>query len=165
MSTSDASPPILDDARAGLVTLAITVLIGAPLGLLWAALAPHVAVVVTGENVNLVEPYTNKFIAADGYFLAAALVAGVLGGLIAFGLGSAHGPVVVVALTVGGLLAAYVAMQVGEQVGLQGLRDAVRAGGQGAFELNLKLKAREALVGWPLGSLLAYLVASLLRRR
>jgi hypothetical protein len=165
MSTPQTSPPILDDARAGLLTVAVTVLIGAPLGLLWAALAPQVAVVVMGENVNLVEAYTDKFIAADGYFLAAVLVAGVLGGLIAFGLGSAHGPAVVVALTLGGLVAAYVAMSVGEQVGVQGLRDAVRAGGQGAFELNLELKAREALLGWPLGSLLAYLGASLLRRR
>lgn len=158
-------PPLLEDAKVGLVTLAVTVLLGAPLGLLWAGLAPHVDVVVMGGNANLTEPYTDGFIAADASFFAAVALAGVIGGLIAYRFGSASGPVAVLALTVGGLVAAYVAMTVGEQVGLQALRDAVRAGGQGLFELNLELKARAALVGWPLGSLLAYLGASLLRRR
>ena len=56
-------------------------------------------------------------------------------------------------------------MTVGQQVGLDELRSAVRAGGQGMFELNLELKSQAALVGWPLGSLLAYLAASLVRGR
>lgn len=159
-----APPPVIDDVRVGLLTLVITVLVGAPLGLLWAALAPHVDVVVVGQEVNLAETYGDGFIAADGYFLAGTLLAGIVGGLLAWRFGSAHGPVVVFALAAGGLAAAYVAMTVGEQVGLEALREAVRAGGQGVFELNLELKSTPALVGWPLGSLLAYLAVSLSRR-
>ncbi len=162
----EAVPPSpLDDVKAALLTLAVTVLLGAPLGLLWAGLAPHVDVVVMGQQANLTDAYTDGFIAADAYFLAAVALAGVIGGLIAYRLGSAHGPVVVLALAVGGLVAAFVAMRVGEQVGLEALRAAVRAGSQGRFELHLELKARAALVGWPLGSLLSYLVASLVRGR
>lgn len=158
-------PPVQEDVKVGLLTLVVTVLVGAPVGLAWAVLAPRVKVVVVGQEVNLVETYSDSFIAADGYFLAATMLAGILGGLIAWRLAAAHGPVVVCALTAGGLLAAYVSMKVGQQVGLEALRAAVRAGAQGMFELNLQLKSRAALVGWPLGSLLAYLAASLARGR
>lgn len=154
-----------EDVKVGLLTLVVTVLAGAPVGLAWAALAPRVKVVVVGQEVNLVDAYGDGFIAADAYFLAATMLAGILGGLIAWRLAAAHGPVVVFALTAGGLAAAYVAMTVGQQVGLEALRAAVRAGAQGMFELNLDLKSHTALVGWPLGSLLAYLGASLARRR
>lgn len=159
-----AAPPPLDDAKVGLLTLVVTVLVGAPLGLLWAGLAPRVDVVVMGEDVNLTEAYGDAFIAADGFFLAAVLLTGLVGGLIAWWFGAAHGPAVVIALTLGGLAAAFVAMTVGEQVGLETLREAVRTGGQGAFQLNLELKADTALLGWPLASLVAYLSASSLPR-
>lgn len=159
------TPPPLEDAKVGLLTLVVTVLVGAPLGLLWAGLAPRVDVVVTGENVNLTEAYGDAFIAADGFFLGAVLLAGLVGGLLAWRFGAAHGPVTIVALTVGGLVAAYIARTVGEQVGLETLRDAVRAGGQGAFQLNLELKADSALLGWPVSSLVAYLGVSLIRGR
>jgi hypothetical protein len=71
----------------------------------------------------------------------------------------------VVGLAVGGAVAAYVAMRVGQQVGLEEVQRAVAAGQQGALELNLRLRAREALVGWPVGSLLGYVGVSLLRKR
>ncbi|MDQ3611990.1 MAG: DUF2567 domain-containing protein [Actinomycetota bacterium] len=158
------TPPPLEDVKVGLLTLVVTVLVGAPIGLLWAGFAPRVDVVVMGEDVNLTQAYGDAFIAADAFFLAAVLLAGFVGGLIAWRFGAAHGPAVVVALTVGGLAAAVVAMIVGEQVGLETLREAVRAGGQGSFQLNLELKATAALLGWPLASLVAYLSASSLPR-
>jgi hypothetical protein len=41
----------------------------------------------------------------------------------------------------------------------------VSSGRQGVLELTLRLRAQEALVGWPVGALLGYLGASLLRGR
>ena len=161
----ESRPPVRADALAGLVTVVVTVLVGAPVGLLWAAFAPRVDVVVTGSDVQLVEPGSSAFIAGDAAFLVAGLLAGLVGGVVAWALGRAHGPTVVVALTVGGLLAAYVAMRVGQQVGLEEVRDAVEAGQQGQLELSLRLRAREALVGWPVGALLGYLGASFVRGR
>lgn len=160
-----ASPSLAEDARAGATAAVVTVLLGAPVGLLWAALAPRVDVVLSGEGVQLAEPGTSAFIAGDGYFLLAVLIAGVVGGLVAWRLGRAHGPAVVVGLTLGGLAAAYVAMRVGSTVGLEEVQRAVDSGTQGALELSLRLRAREALVGWPVGALLAYVGASFVRGR
>jgi hypothetical protein len=160
-----ASPPVAQDVRAGVLTAVVTVLLGAPVGLLWAALAPHVRVVVADGEVNLADTYRDSFIAVDGFFLAAVLVAGLIGGLVAWRLGHRHGPAVVVGLAVGGVVAAYVAKAVGEQVGLEELRSAVRAGAEGAFDLNVELKSVVALAGWPVASLLAYIGATLARGR
>lgn len=160
-----AGPSVPADVLAGLLTVVVTVLVGAPLGLLWAAFAPRVDVVVAGADVQLVDPGSSGFIAGDAAFLAAALVAGVVGGVVAWRLGREHGPAVVVGLTLGGLVASYVAMQVGQQVGLDEVRSAVQAGEQGRLELSLRLRAQEALVAWPVGALLGYLGASLVRGR
>lgn len=160
-----AGPSIRQDVWAGLLTAVVTVLVGAPVGLLWAAVAPKVEVVISGANVQLAEPGSSAFIAADGAFLAAVAVAGAIGGVVAWWLGREHGPAVVVALTLGGLVAAYVAMVVGQQVGAEQVQQAVTSGQQGVLELNLRLRAREALVGWPVGALAGYVGASLVRGR
>ncbi len=160
-----ASPPVGQDLLAGVLTVVVSVLVAAPVGLLWAAIAPHVGVVVAAGEVNLADTYGDSFIAVDGYFFGAVLVAGLVGGLVAWRLGHRHGPAVVVGLAVGGVVAAYVAKTVGEQVGLQTLRDAVRAGGEGAFDLNVELKSLAALAGWPVASLAAYVAATLARGR
>jgi hypothetical protein len=161
----ETSPSLAEDVRAGGLAAVVTVLLGAPVGLLWAALAPRVDVVIAGENVQLAEPGSNDFIAGDGYFLLAVLLAGAVGGLIAWWLGREHGPAVVVGLAVGGILAAFVAMRVGQQVGLEEVEQAVSAGTQGALELSLRVRAREAVVAWPVGALVAYVGASLVRGR
>ena len=162
---AEGSPPVAEDVKAGLLAAVVPVLLGAPVGLLWAALAPRVQVVVAGEDVQLVEPGGSGFIAGDGYFLAAVLVAGLVTGLVAWRLGRAHGPAVVVGLTAGSLVAAYVAMKVGQQVGFEEVQRIVDSGRQGALELSLRLRAQEALVGWPVGALLAYVGASFVRGR
>lgn len=159
------APPRREDVKAAVLTLVASVVAGAPVGLLWSQLAPRVQATMSGEEILLLEAYTSRFIAADGYFVGAALLAGVVGGLLAWWLGSRHGPAVVVALAVGGLVAGLLAMLTGEQIGLSAAREAVRAGDAAAFELPLELKAREALVVWPLASLLTYLAASLVKAR
>lgn len=160
-----AAPSLQQDGFAGGLAAVVTVLLGAPVGLLWAATAPRVDIVISGKDVQLAEPGTSAFIAGDGFFLLAVLLAGAVGGLLAWWLGREHGPALVLGLTLGGLVAAYVAMRVGSTVGAEEVQAAVRAGQQGALELSLRLRAQEALVGWPVGSLLAYVGASLLRGR
>lgn len=167
--TQPASPPRRDDLVAGLTAALVTVLAGAPVGLLWAALAPRVPVVVQGEDALLADVYGDGRIAADAYFLGAVLVAGIVTGALAFRLGRRHGPAVVTGLAAGGLAAAYVAQKVGERVGLDSLRTAVgqalRAGREGTFELNLALSAKQALAGWPVAALVTYLALTLLLDR
>lgn len=157
-------PPWWQDLWAGLLTVAVTVLVGAPVGLLWAAVAPRVVVVIRGDEVDVLD-VGDSFIAVDGYFLAAVLVAGAVGGSLAWWLGSPHGPAVVLGLTVGGLAAAWVAMTVGGLVDHRPVRELLAAGVQGRRELAVQLRATTALLGWPTASLLTFLALALWRGR
>jgi hypothetical protein len=157
-------PPLWHDVRAGLLTVAVTVLVGAPVGLLWAWLAPRVVVEVDGDDVQVVDTYSDGFIAVDAWFLAAVAVAGLVGGVLAWWLGRAHGPGVVLGLAVGGLAAAWIAGRVGGEVDRVSVRQLVESGVQGRHELAVRLRSTSALLGWPIASLLAHLSLSLARR-
>jgi hypothetical protein len=153
-------PSLSADLLAGAAALVVTVLLGAPVGLAWAAVAPRVAVVIDGGVPRFVEPASDAFIAADGYFLLAVALAGAVGGAVGELLGRRHGPAVVAGLALGGVAAAYVAMVAGQEVGADAVAQAVRSGQDRLLELNLQLRAKEALLGWPVGALLGYLGAA-----
>ena len=163
--TATERVPVGEEVRAGLIAAVVPLLVAAPVGLLWAAVAPRVDVVVSGDRVDLAESGSTAFIAGDGFFLLAVALAGVVSGLVAWRLARQPGPGVVLGLALGGLAAAYVAMVVGQQVGSDAVQAAIDGGLQGALEINLRLRAREALVGWPVGALVAFVGASLVRRR
>ncbi len=156
--------PLWQDVRAGLLTIAVTVLVGAPVGLLWAALAPRVTVEVTGEDVQVLDTYRDGFIAVDAWFFAAVVVAGLVGGVLAWWLGADHGPGVVLGLVVGGLAAAWIASRVGGEVDRLTVRQLLESGVQGRRELAVQLRSTSALLGWPIASLLAFLALSVARR-
>ena len=156
--------PLWHDVRAGVLTVVVTVLVGAPVGLLWAALAPRVVVEVSGEDVQVLDAYRDGFIAVDAWFFAAVLVAGVIGGVLAWRLGGPHGPAVVLGLVVGGLAAAWIAARVGGEVDRLTAQQLIDSGVQGRRQIAVQLRSTSALLGWPLASLLAFLALSLLRR-
>lgn len=149
---------------AGLVTVAVTLLAAAPVGLAWAALAPRADAVLVGGVYVQADPASAAFIADDGTLFLSFVLAGVVTGLLAFRLGRAHGPAVVSALAVGGLAAAHLAGRVGETVGLRALQEAARAGVTRG-QLTLEIGADVVVAGWPAAALLAYLAAMLVRRR
>lgn len=149
------------DLLAGLLTAVATVLAGAPVGLLWAALAPRAEAVLAGGTYLQADPASAAFIAGDGYLSAACLVAGVVTGALAWVLARRHGPAVVPALALAGLAAAYVASRVGGQVGLEALRSGARAQVP-RLDLTLKLGADAVLAVWPAAAVLTFLVATLL---
>ena len=159
-----APPPVAHDVRAGVLVVLLTAVMGAPVGMLWAALAPHVPVEVTGTRVDVVDHYGDAFIAVDGYFFVGVVVAGVVSGLLARRFAAAHGPAVVVGLAAGGLVAADVAARVGAQIGPTA-RELVEAGAVGRQEVAVRLRSTPALVGWPVASLLTYVAAAWSRGR
>lgn len=158
------APPWRSDVLAALVAAAVTVLLGAPVGLLWAAVAPRAEAVLAGGQYLRADPSSDAYIAGDGYFLAACVLAGVVGGLVAWWLGREHGPAVVGGLAVGGLAAALVMRRVGEAVGLDGLVEAVLAR-EARVDLALELGAGTAVAAWPAAALIAYLAATLVAGR
>jgi hypothetical protein len=152
--------------REDLVTLAmtagVTVLLGAPVGLLWSAVAPHAHVRVEAGAAYISDATTEVFIAGDGWFIGLTLLAGIACGVLAWLAARRSGPFVVLGLAAGSLAAAYVASRVGVRIGQDHLRELVRSGKQGEYVGNIALQAKAAVVVWPLAAVAAFatLVAS-----
>lgn len=110
--------------RASAVAVALVLgltALGAPLGLLWAALAPDTPVLKTAEGAIYAQPQPEQPIAADGWFSLLGLGFGVLAALAVWTLlRRRRGPVGLVAVTVGALGTALVAWQLGRRIGLDG---------------------------------------------
>ncbi|WNM37633.1 DUF2567 domain-containing protein [Micromonospora halotolerans] len=98
--------------------LLLTVL-GAPLGVLWALVAPGTPVQMTPDGAVYATPQPEQPIAADGWFSLLGLGFGVLAAIALWVvLRRRRGPVGLVAGALGGLGAAVVAWQVGRRIGL-----------------------------------------------
>jgi hypothetical protein len=146
-----------DLVHAGFVA-AVTVLLGAPMGLLWSALAPHAHVQVDASGANVVDGATEVFIAGDGWFLGLTLVAGLVVGVLSWLVARRSGPYVVVALALGGLAAAYVASKVGVRLGQDALTQAVRSGTAGRYTANVALQMKQAVLVWPIAAMAGYVI-------
>lgn len=108
--------------RAAAVAAAICLTVaafGAPLGLLWVAVAPTVPVRMTEDGPLLVDSQPEEFIAADGWFVLLGLAFGVLAA-IAVWLVVRHrrGPLPLIAVTLGAVGAGLLAWWLGRQIGV-----------------------------------------------
>jgi hypothetical protein len=166
-------PPLHREVVAAAVTAVAVLLCGPVVGLLWAFAAPRADLVADGDGVRLRDQETSAFIAVDGLFLAAVVASGVLTGLLAWWLARRYGLGVVIGLAIGGLAAAVLARVVGEAVGTsvaELLGQPAAGGGLDAGrdipdDLAFRLRAPEALVGWPVAALLSFVAASVLAGR
>jgi hypothetical protein len=139
--------------------LAGTALLGVAAGFTWAAVAPRALAVVVGRgSANVVNPETNAFIAADGWFTLLTAAGGIISGLLGYVLTvRRHGPVAMAAVVVGGLPAALIAMWIGQQSGTAGFDHALQVGQSGVLvRAPLSLGGIGVLAFW---SLLAGLTA------
>ncbi|ASW56008.1 hypothetical protein CIK06_20265 [Plantactinospora sp. KBS50] len=113
-------------AAAGVVI--VMVVLGAPLGLLWRALAPSVAVLKTADGAVAAQPEPEEFIAADGWFTLLGLGFGIILAVLAWTLlRRLRGPVTLLALALGGIGAAVLAWRLGRSIGLAGFRRLVES--------------------------------------
>ena len=162
------------DVPRALVVVLGSVLLGAPAGLLWSALAPRLTVTFgqAGPSAPDLES-TKAFIGADGSYVLVMMGVGVLCGLLGWYLARRSGPWTVAALAVGGVLGALVAARVGVLPGSHEALQALRHGGAGDPPVDLylgrlqgdtpHLRATWAAVAWPVGALLAFLVPAAVR--
>jgi hypothetical protein len=146
------------------------VLLGAPAGLLWSAVAPRLRVTVSDQGFDVPDLESSKaLVGADGSYLVVMLAVGALCGVLAWVFARRAGPWTVLALVVGGVLAALVAAEVGLRPGAAHAIAATREGSgfRGQVDLylghltrpdTLSLRAPWAAVGWPVGALVAFLV-------
>lgn len=166
---------LVADAQAALALMAGSVLLGAPAGLLWSVVAPRVHIIVSAQGLDAGDLESDKaFIGADGTYFLLMLGMGLLCGLVAWWVFRRSGPVTVLALVVGGGVAALVAASVGLMPGADRAVAAVAEGSsfRGHIDLylgrlhpdkSLSLRAGSAFLAWPAGACLAFLAAALRR--
>ncbi|MGC5330927.1 DUF2567 domain-containing protein [Micromonospora sp. DT62] len=129
--------------RLALLAVLASSVLGVPLGLLWAALAPDTPVLKVAEGAVYAEPQPEQPIAADGWFSLLGLGFGVLAALaLWFLLRRVRGPVGLFAAVLGAFGAALVAWQVGRRTGLAGYERLLENAPVGrAFEKPADLRA------------------------
>ena len=105
-------------AVAAAILLGVAAL-GAPLGLLWAAVAPTVQVRMTSDGALLADQQPEEFIAADGWFTLLGACFGVLAAVAVWLVVRRRGPLPLVALTLGAVGAGLIAWWLGRHQGLE----------------------------------------------
>ena len=145
---------------AALAATSVLVLLGAPLGLVWGALAPRLRFVVAagGQGLSLANSESEALIAADGYFLFMTAVAGVACGIAAYRVGRTRfGPGMIAGLGAGGVAASVVADQVGHRLHNISLDQADKITTVGRHvDLFVSVRAEPALLAWGFAGVLTY---------
>ncbi|HYN92604.1 MAG TPA: DUF2567 domain-containing protein [Pilimelia sp.] len=106
-------------AAIGAAVAVAVAALGAPLGLLWAALVPSVPVRMTEQGAVLAASQPEEFVAADGWFTIVGVAFGAAAAGAAWVLLRRHrGPVMLAAVALGGVGAGLLAWWLGRQFGL-----------------------------------------------
>nr|WP_237330591.1 DUF2567 domain-containing protein [Streptomyces sp. BA2] len=144
--------------QAAVIALAVAVS-GLLLGLLWLWLAPRVPLIADNEAVFLKDTEGEQAIGVDGTFTLLALAFGAVSGAVVFLLRRRGGIPLVIGLTAGGLLGAVIAWRLGIFLGPETdvIAHAKSVGKGVAFDAPLELKAKGALLAWPVAALLVHL--------
>lgn len=157
-------PTARGDLRAAVVTAVGCVLLGAPVGLLWSALAPQLQLVAAGERLDVLQSSPRDYMTTDVWFLGIAVAAGLLTAVVALSADRRHGIGTVLGLAVGGLVAAEVARRTGQLPALEEARALVASGADGTVDLPSRLRATSALAVWPLTAVVVHLLVTVSRR-
>lgn len=152
------------DLRDAAVVLVAVAIAGVALGLLWLWLAPRVPLISNGKAVFLKDTEGEEAVGADGTFVLLALAFGAVSAAAVFWLRRRGGIALVVALALGGLLGSLLAWGIGEWFGpMDDVVAHARAVGEGVtFDAPLELKATGALLAWPVAAMVVHLALTAL---
>ncbi|ACU39550.1 DUF2567 domain-containing protein [Actinosynnema mirum] len=144
------------DIPAAIKVFSTTSLLGLPIGLLWAWLAPAQNVVVQSGGFVPVPGESYHRLDSLMVFVLLGLAAGVLTGTGSWMMRELRGPVVMLAATVGSVLAAFLAFRVSAPFSTwrHELASAPVVGE--VIRLAPSLDSAWGIVAWPLGTALAY---------
>jgi len=139
--------------RAFVIGLAGSALLGAIAGLIWGAVAPRALFQeVSPGAAQLVRPEDSAFIVADAWFCGITAVGGLITAIVGSRLlvrGSAWPAAA--GLVLGAVAAAFLALLVGENIGLSTYNHQLATSAVGTFfNDSLALGAKSALAFWPL---------------
>lgn len=145
-STRPGAAALVREGLLALAVAAVVALVGLPLGLLWRAIAPSVELVRTDFGWYPIEESPEGFVAGDGWFALIGAGAGLLVALAVWLLlRDWRGPVMLIALAIGSLAAAYAAQWLGHAIGLADYQRQVRAATSGVL-LSRQVGLREDVV-------------------
>ncbi|MFF5636740.1 DUF2567 domain-containing protein [Streptomyces sp. NPDC012825] len=145
--------------QGALVTIASAVA-GVLLGVLWLNLAPRVLLVSDGKGVYLRNSEGETAIGADGTFVLLALAFGAVAGITVFLLRRRGGVPLVLGLAAGGVLGSLLAWGLGTHFGPTSdvVAHAKAVGPDVTFEAPLELHlGAAALLAWPLAAMIVHL--------
>ena len=155
-------PKVWPPRKREWVTAAVVVgalaVIGAALAPLWLQLAPRLAFRVDQPGRALpVVPEAEEYVGADGRFVFITLIVGVAAGIACWLVRRSRGPLVLLALAVGGLLGAVITWRLGIRIGTGYQPADLKQVGKIIYQ-PLALRATSALVVEPVAAVLAYLL-------
>ncbi|UQA96020.1 DUF2567 domain-containing protein [Streptomyces halobius] len=161
---SGDGPENARELRESVVIALLVTVSGALLGVLWAWLAPHVPLISDSKSVYLQNTEGEEAIGADAVFLLLAIGFGLLSTGVVFLFRRRGGIPLVVALTIGGVLGAVLAWQLGMTLGpTQDVVARAKEVGPGVpFDSPLRLQAMGVLLAWPITSMATQLLLTLL---
>ncbi|MEU5217904.1 DUF2567 domain-containing protein [Streptomyces sp. NPDC020807] len=162
---SAGDPITAAEVLLGGVIALVSTAVGALLGVLWLWLAPRVELISDGKGVYLRDSEGESAIGADGTFVLLALAFGAVAALVVFLARRRGGVPLVLGLALGGVLGSLVAWGVGTVFGPT--RDVVAhakaVGPQVVFEAPLELNmAAAAMLAWPLAAMIVHLALTAL---
>jgi hypothetical protein len=138
-------------AIAGVI--AGTAVLGVAAGFLWATIAPRALVEVVGPgSADIVNPETNAFFAADGWFMLLTVAGGLVSGAAGYALAvRRNGPPAMAGILVGGLAAALLAKWIGQQSGAAAFNHSLALGQAGLLlRYPPMVGGLGSLMFWPL---------------
>ncbi|MFD8642887.1 DUF2567 domain-containing protein [Streptomyces zaomyceticus] len=144
----------------GVLVTVVSAIAGALLGVLWLNLAPRVLLISDGKGVYLRNSEGETAIGADGTFVLLALAFGTVAGLVVFLLRRKGGVPLVLGLALGGVLGSLLAWGLGTYFGPTSdvIAHAKAVGPNIAFEAPLELNlGAAALLAWPLAAMIVHL--------
>ncbi|MGW8360498.1 DUF2567 domain-containing protein [Streptomyces wedmorensis] len=144
----------------GVVVTLVSAVAGAVLGLLWLTLAPRVLLISDGKGVYLRDSEGESAIGADGTFVLLALAFGAVAALVVFLLRRKGGVPLVLGLALGGVLGSLLAWGIGTTFGPTDdvVAHAKAVGPNVVFEAPLELNlAAAAMLAWPLAAMIVHL--------
>lgn len=149
------------DLLGAVSVLSLVAVLGLPLGWLWARLAPAQLSLVQSDGTPVPLPTESQHRFDDlAVFVLLGMVAGLLTGLAVWLLRQRRGPLTLLALAAGSLVAAWLAMRTGMSFAEGRYADAVRqASPDAVVAIAPRLESTWAIVVQPLFAVLTYGVA------
>ncbi|WP_394434910.1 DUF2567 domain-containing protein [Streptomyces sp. SGAir0957] len=158
-TATDDGPGLRTEVREAAVVAVGVALLGLLLGALWLWLAPRVPLVSDASAVYLKDTEGEQAIGIDGTFTLLGLAFGAVTGAVVFLWRRRGGVPLVAGLALGSLLGGLLAWRFGIWLGpAQDVAAHAKEVGKGVvFDAPLELKAKGALLAWPLAALVVHL--------